>query len=251
MAGHSQFKNIMYRKGAQDAKRAKKFAKLGRELTVAAKQGLPDPAMNPRLRTAINAARAENMPKDNIERAIKKGAGGDDDMDYDEMRYEGYGTGGVAVIVDALTDNRNRTAAEVRAAFTKFAGNLGETGSVNFMFHRIGGIRYPSDVASADDMFEAGVEAGADDVKSTAAGHEIVCAADAFNDVRDDLVERFGEPENAGLEWAPLNTVEINEDQAATLFKMIDTLEDNDDVQSVSTNFEVSEDVMRKLSAET
>ena len=251
MAGHSQFKNIMYRKGAQDAKRAKKFAKLGRELTVAAKQGLPDPAMNPRLRTAINAARADNMPKDNIERAIKRGAGGDDDMVYDEMRYEGYGTGGVAVIVDALTDNRNRTAAEVRAAFTKFAGSLGETGSVNFMFNRIGAIRYPSDVASPDDMFEAGVEAGADDVKSTPAGHEIVCAADAFNDVRDGLVGRYGEPENAGLEWTPLNTVEINEDQAATLFKMIDTLEDNDDVQSVSTNFEVSEDVMRKLSAES
>ena len=250
MAGHSQFKNIMYRKGAQDAKRAKKFAKLGRELTVATKQGLPDPAMNPRLRTAINAARAENMPKDNIERAIKKGAGGGDDMVYDEMRYEGYGTGGVAVIVDALTDNHNRTAAEVRAAFTKYAGSLGETGSVNFMFNRIGAIRYPSDVASADDMFEAGVEAGADDVKSTVAGHEVVCAADAFNDVRDGLVERFGEPENAGLEWTPLNTVEINEDQATTLFKMIDTLEDNDDVQSVSTNFEVSEDVMQKLSAE-
>jgi YebC/PmpR family DNA-binding regulatory protein len=240
----------MYRKGAQDAKRAKKFAKLGRELTVAAKMGLPDPDMNPRLRTAINAARAENMPKDNIERAIKKGAGGDDDTAYDEMRYEGYGTGGVAVIVDALTDNRNRTAAEVRAAFTKFAGSLGETGSVNFMFNRIGAIRYPGDVADGDTMFEAGVEAGADDVKSSDAGHEVVCAADAFNDVRDALVERFGEPQSAGLEWSPLNTVEISEDQASTLFKMIDTLEDNDDVQTVSTNFEVSDEVMQKLSAQ-
>jgi len=250
MAGHSQFKNIMYRKGAQDAKRAKLFAKLGRELTVATRSGMPDPDMNPRLRTAIAAARQANMPKDNIARAIKRGAGGDDDANYDEIRYEGYGTNGVAVIVEALTDNRNRTAADVRSAFTKHGGNLGETGSVGFMFEHAGLIRYAADAASADDMFEAGVEAGADDVKSTVAGHEVVCAADAFNDVRDGLVERFGEPENAGLEWTPLNTVEINEDQATTLFKMIDTLEDNDDVQSVSTNFEVSEDVMQKLSAE-
>ena len=250
MAGHSQFKNIMHRKGAQDAKRAKVFTKHIRELTVAAKMGLPDADKNPRLRTAIAAAKGVNMPKDTMERAIKRGAGGDE-ADYEEVRYEGYGPGGVALIVETLTDNRNRTASEVRSAFAKHGGNLAETGSVSFMFKRVGLIHFSEDAAGADDMFEAGVEAGADDVKSTAAGHEIVCAADAFNDVRDDLVERFGEPENAGLEWAPLNTVEINEDQAATLFKMIDTLEDNDDVQSVSTNFEVSEDVMRKLSAET
>jgi len=249
MAGHSQFKNIMYRKGAQDAKRAKIFAKHARELTVAAKQGMADPAMNPRLRTAIIAARAANMPKDNIERAIKKGAGGDAHTNFEEMRYEGYGTGGVAVIVEALTDNRNRTAAEVRAAFTKYAGSLGESGSVNFMFNRVGVIRYPVDSAGADAVFEAAVESGAENVESTDEEHVITCEADAFNDVRDGLAEQFGDPTSAGLEWVPQNTITINEDQASTLLKMIDTLEDNDDVQSVSSNFEIPDDVMQKLSA--
>ena len=249
MAGHSQFKNIMYRKGAQDAKRAKMFAKLARELTVAAKQGLPDPAMNPRLRTAIIAARAQNMPKDNIDRAIKKGAGGDDDTNFEEMRYEGYGTGGVAVIVEALTDNRNRTAAEVRAAFTKYAGSLGETGSVNYMFNHVGVIRFPADSADADAVFEAAVDAGAENVESTEQEHVVTCEVDAFNDVRDGLAEKFGDPSSAGLEWVPQNTITISEDQATTLLKMIDTLEDNDDVQSVSSNFEIPDDVMQKLSA--
>ena len=249
MAGHSQFKNIMYRKGAQDAKRAKLFAKLGRELTVATRSGMPDPDMNPRLRTAIAAARQANMPKDNIARAIKRGAGGDDDANYDEIRYEGYGTNGVAVIVEALTDNRNRTAADVRSAFTKHGGNLGETGSGGFMFEHAGLSRYAADAASADDMFEAAVEAGADNVESTEAGHEITCSPDSFNDVREALEEKFGAAASAGLEWIAQSTVAVDEDQARTLMKMIETLEDNDDVQSVSANYEISDDIMQKLSA--
>ncbi len=249
MAGHSQFKNIMYRKGAQDAKRAKLFAKLGRELTVAARAGMPDPDMNPRLRTAIAAARQANMPKDNIDRAIKRGAGGEDDSNYDEIRYEGYGPNGVAVIVEALTDNRNRTAAEVRSAFTKHGGNLGETGSVGFMFERVGLIRYSADAASADDMFEAAVEAGADNVESTETGHEIACSPDSFNDVREALEDRFGAAASAGLEGIAQSTVAVDEDQARALMKMIETLEDNDDVQSVSANYEISDDVLQKLSA--
>lgn len=249
MAGHSQFKNIMYRKGAQDAKRAKQFAKLGKELMVAAKSGLPDPAMNPRLRTAIAAARAANMPKDNIERAIKRGSGGDDDTIYEEVRYEGYGIGGVAVIVEALTDNRNRTAAEVRAAFNKNGGSLGETGSVGFMFKRVGMVRYKAEVASADEMFEAALEAGAENVESGAGGHEVTSDPDAFNEVRDALEAGFGQPESAGLEWLPQTTVPVAEDQAETLMKMIEALEDSDDVQSVAANFEISDDVLQKLSA--
>lgn len=249
MAGHSQFKNIMYRKGAQDAKRAKQFAKLGKELMVAAKSGMPDPDMNPRLRTAIADARAANMPKDNIERAIKRGAGGDDDTIYDEIRYEGYGVGGVAVIVEALTDNRNRTAAEVRSAFSKNGGSLGETGSVGFMFNRVGMVRYKPDIASADEMFEAALDAGADNVETTDADHQVTCEPDSFNELRDALEEHFGQPESAGLEWLPQNTVAVDEEQAGTLLKMIEALEDNDDVQTVSANFEISEDVLQKLSA--
>ncbi len=249
MAGHSQFKNIMYRKGAQDAKRARQFAKLARELTVAAKQGAPDPSMNPRLRAAITAARAANMPKDNIERAIRKGAGGGEGADFEEMRYEGYGPGGVAVIVEALTDNRNRTAAEVRAAFTKHAGSLGETGSVNFMFNRLGVVHYPAEAAEADAVFEAAAEAGAEDVESGPAGHEIRCEASALSEVRDALATRFGEPAGARLEWIPDSVVPVDEKQAATLLKMIDALEDNDDVQSVSANYDIPDDVARKLGA--
>ncbi|MBL27070.1 MAG: YebC/PmpR family DNA-binding transcriptional regulator [Rhodospirillaceae bacterium] len=248
MAGHSQFKNIMYRKGAQDAKRAKVFTKLIRELTTSARSGA-DPAANPRLRSAIIAARQANMPKDTMERAIKRGEGGGDDVNYEEIRYEGYGTGGVAVIVEALTDNRNRTASEVRAAFNKYNGNLGETGSVNFMFERIGLIRYPASTASADDMLEAAVEAGADDCSSDAESHEVTCAPDSFSEVRDSLSDRFGDAETARLEWRPLNTIEIDEDQAQTLMKMIEVLEDNDDVQMVSANYEVSDAVLQKLSA--
>ena len=247
MAGHSQFKNIMYRKGAQDAKRARQFARLAREITVAAREGAPDPAMNPRLRTAVAAARAANMPKDNIERAIRKGAGGGDGSDYAEMRYEGYGPGGVAIIVEALTDNRNRTAAEVRAAFSKYAGSLAETGSVVFMFDHLGVVRYPPEAAEADDVFEAAAEAGADDVESTGDGHEIRCAPAALHEVREALAARFGEPSGAGLEWTPSSTVPIDEDRAAALFKMIGALEENDDVQSVSANFDAPDAVLRKL----
>jgi YebC/PmpR family DNA-binding regulatory protein len=249
MSGHSQFKNIMHRKGAQDAKRAKVFTKLIRELTVAARGGLPDPESNPRLRSAIIAARTANMPKDTMERAIKRGAGGDDTANYEEIRYEGYGPGGVAVIIEALTDNRNRTASEIRAAFSKHGGNLGETGSVSFMFERIGRVEYKMDIASAEDMFEAALEAGATDVESDEAGHQIACAPDDLSTVRDALEKRFGTPESARLDWKPMNTVPIDEQAASTLFKLLDVLDDNDDVQRVSTNFDVDEEVMERLSA--
>ncbi len=247
MAGHSQFKNIMYRKGAQDAKRAKVFSRLIRELTVAARSGLPDPDLNPRLRSAVATARAANMPKDNIERAIKRGSGEGDGENYEEIRYEGYGPGGIAVIVETLTDNRNRTAAEVRAAFQKNGGNLGETGSVSFMFDRVGQILYPSDAATADEIFEAALESGADDCESTAGGHEVLCAPDDLNAVRETLAGRFGEPRSATLTWRPRSTVEIDEERAAGLFKLLEMLDDNDDVQQVCANFDVSETVMQKL----
>lgn len=249
MAGHSQFKNIMYRKGAQDKKRAKVFTRLTREIQVAAKTGGEDPASNPALRTAIAAARKENMPKDNIERAIKKGSGGGDDNNFEEVRYEGYGPGGVAMIVDALTDNRNRTASEVRAAFSKFGGNLGETNSVSFMFSRVGQIVYPAEVGSADDVLEAAIEAGAENAESSETEHEITCPVEDFNTVREALEAALGEPQSAGLTWKPLNTVPVDEDQAGTLIKLFDTLDDNDDVQQVSANFDIADDVMAKLSA--
>ncbi|MEK9679178.1 MAG: YebC/PmpR family DNA-binding transcriptional regulator [Rhodospirillaceae bacterium] len=249
MAGHSQFKNIMYRKGAQDAKRAKQFSKLIREVTVAAREGLPDPDMNPRLRAAISAARAANMPKDNIDRAIKKVSAGDDNENWEEIRYEGYGPGGVAVIVEALTDNRNRTASEVRAAFSKHGGNLGETGAVSFMFDRVGMVRYADEAGDADSIFEAALEAGADDVENSDGGHDIYCAPDEFSSVRDALEEALGEPEAARLDWRPQNTIEVGEKEAETLFKMLDALEDNDDVQRVAANFDISDEVMARLSA--
>jgi YebC/PmpR family DNA-binding regulatory protein len=248
MAGHSKFKNIMHRKGRQDAKRAKVFYKLIRELTVAAKSGQPDPGMNPRLRTAISAAKAANMPGDTLNRAIKKGSGSDDDTNYEEIRYEGYGPGGVAVIVEALTDNRNRTASEVRAAFTKFSGNMGETGSVSFMFERVGLIVYGAGAASADDMFEAALEAGAGDVESTDAGHEVTCDPDDFSTVRDALETKFGEAEDARLDWKPQTTVAVDEKAAETLLKFLDVLEENDDVQRVAANFDVDDDVLERLS---
>ena len=249
LAGHSKFKNIMHRKGRQDAKRGKVFSKLIKELTVAAKSGLPDPDMNPRLRTAIAAAKAANMPADTMNRAIKKASGGDDDTNYEEMRYEGYGPGGVAVIVEALTDNRNRTASEVRAAFTKFGGNLGETGSVNFMFDRVGLIVYGPDAASTDDMFEAALEAGASDVDSSDDGHEVICDPDDFSAVRDSLEEKFGAAEAARLDWKPQTSVAVDEDVGSTLLKLLDALEDNDDVQRVAANFDVADDVLERLSA--
>lgn len=249
MAGHSQFKNIMHRKGAQDAKRAKVFTKLIRELTVAARSGLPDPESNPRLRSAIIAARTANMPKDTMERAIKRGAGGDDGTVYEEIRYEGYGPGGVALIVEALTDNRNRTAAEIRAAFSKHGGNLGETGSVSFMFERVGSIEFKAEAADAEQMFEAALEAGATDVESGEETHQVTCGPDDLSAVRDALEGKFGAPESARLEWRPLNTVPVDEQAASTLFKLMDVLDDNDDVQRVAANFEVDDAVMERLSA--
>jgi YebC/PmpR family DNA-binding regulatory protein len=249
MAGHSQFKNIMYRKGAQDKKRAKLFSRLGREITVAARGGAPDPDMNPRLRSAIAAARAANMPKDNIERAIKKAAGGEDEANYEEIRYEGYGPGGAAIIVETLTDNRNRTAAEVRTAFGKHGGSLGESNSVSFLFDRIGQIVYDREVGGADKVFEAAVEAGADNVESSGESHEIVCAPDDFSAVREVLEERLGPPRDAQLTWKPLSTVQIDESDADTLLRLLGALDESDDVQQVSANFEISDDVMARLTA--
>ena len=249
MAGHSQYKNIMYRKGAQDAKRSKIFTKLIRELTVAARSGLPDPELNPRLRAAVAAAGAANMPKGTIERAIRRGAGDEEAESYTELRYEGYGPGGIAVIVEALTDNRNRTAAEVRAAFQKHGGNLGETGSVSFLFDRVGLIQYPAQTASADEMFEAALKAGADECDSGDGGHEVACAPEALNQVRDALAGQFGEPRSASLTWQPQTTVAIDEDGAVSLFKLLELLEDSDDVQQVWANFDVSDTVLQKLGA--
>jgi YebC/PmpR family DNA-binding regulatory protein len=246
MAGHSQFKNIMHKKGRADAARAKLFAKLAREITVAAKMGLPDPAMNPRLRAAVIAARSENMPKDNIERAIKKSQGGDTE-NYDEIRYEGYGPGGVAIIVEALTDNRNRTASEVRASFTKSGGSLAETGAVAFMFSRVGVIEYDAAKATTDAMLEAAIDAGADDVTSNESGHEIVCAADSLHEVARALEAKFGEPRKSGLVWRPQNSVPVADEDGEKVLRLIETLEDNDDVQNVYANFEVSDSLMAKM----
>ena len=249
MAGHSQFKNIMHRKGAQDAKRSKMFNKFAREITVAAKSGLPDPASNPRLRAAILAARGQNMPRDRIDRAIKQGTPGGDDTNYEEVRYEGYGPGGVALIVEALTDNRNRTAAEVRSAFTKYGGSLGETNSVSFMFARIGSIVYPVSVAGADQMFEAGVEAGAENVETNAEIHDITTKPEDFLAVKDALEKKFGPAQSSSVLWKPLNTVALNPEQSKDILDLIETLEDSDDVQNVFANFEVSDDIMAQLSA--
>ena len=249
MAGHSQFKNIMYRKGAQDAKRAKVFTKLIRELTVAAKSGTPDPDMNPRLRSAVAAAKAANMPKDNIARAIKRGTGGGDDSNFEEMRYEGYGPGGVALIVEVLTDNHNRTASNVRAAFNKHGGTLGESGSVGFLFERVGLVHYGADTAIADDMLEAVLEAGAEDMESDSEGYEIICAPDQLNTVREALEKHFGEAGAARLDWKPQTMVAVSEDAAGTLFGLLDALDDDDDVQRVAANFEVSDEVLKRLGA--
>ena len=249
MAGHSQFKNIMHRKGRQDAARAKLFSKLAREITVSAKMGLPDPTMNARLRAAIIAARAENMPKDNIERAIKKSQGGDAE-NYDEVRYEGYGPGGVAIIVEALTDNRNRTAGDVRATLTKNGGSLAETGAVSFMFDRVGVVEFDAKVASADVMLDAAIEAGADDVVSNDGGHEIYAGQDSLREVAKALEAKFGEPRKAALVWKPQNTIAVaDEEQGEKLLRLIEMLEDNDDVQHVYANFEVSDALLAKMTA--
>jgi YebC/PmpR family DNA-binding regulatory protein len=249
MAGHSQFKNIMHRKGAQDARRARQFARLIREITVAARHGLPDPASNPRLRAAVIAARQANMPKDTVERAIKKAAGGGAGEDYAEVRYEGYGPAGVAIIVEALTDNRNRTASDIRSAFAKYGGALGETNSVSFLFNRLGVIRYPAATVSADDMLEAAIEAGAANAESDADGHEVTAGPEDFFAVRDALEARFGEPESARLEWRPITSVVLDEEQAAAVIKLIDALDELEDVQNVYANFEIPDALMQKLSA--
>jgi YebC/PmpR family DNA-binding regulatory protein len=247
MAGHSKFKNIMHRKGAQDAKRAKMFTKLAREITVSAKVGTPDPDSNPRLRAAITAARAQSMPKDNIERALKKATAVGEGDNYEEMRYEGYGPCNVAVIVEALTDNRNRTASEVRAAFGKAGGNLGETNSVAFNFDRVGLIQYPLDAGDADTIMEAAIEAGADDVESGDETHDIYCNPDDLMAVRDALEADLGEPAVARLDWRPLNTAELDKEGAEKVLRFIDVLEDNDDVQRVFANFDIPDDVAAEL----
>ncbi len=246
MAGHSQFKNIMHRKGKQDKMRAKLFSKLAREITVAAKAGTPDPAMNAKLRLAIINARAENMPKDNIERAIKKGAGLDTE-NYDEVRYEGYGPGGVAVIVETLTDNRNRTAPAVRSYFTKAGGVMGETNSVAFMFSKLGEIVYPLSAGSEDKLIEAGIEAGADDVVSDENGHWISCSFESIGEVSKALEAALGPAKSVKIIWKPSTTTSLDEEKAAAMLKLIDVLEDDDDVQNVFSNFEVSDEVMAKL----
>jgi YebC/PmpR family DNA-binding regulatory protein len=248
MAGHSAYKNIMHKKGRADAARSKMFAKFSREITVAAKLGMPDPAMNPRLRLAIQEARAENMPKDNIERAIKK-ATGNDMTNYDSVRYEGYGPGGIAIIAEALTDNRNRTGGAVRSVFTKFNGNLGSTGSVSHMFTHVGEITYKAATGSAETMLEAAIEAGADDVQSDASQHVISCSFDQLGTVAAALEGKLGDAQSVKAVWRPNLTTLVDEDNAQTIMKMIAALDDDEDVQNVYANFEVSEDVMKKLTA--
>ena len=249
MAGHSQFKNIMHRKGAQDARRGRQFAKLIREITVSARQGLPDPAANPRLRAAMVAARQANMPKDTVDRAIKKATGGAGGEDYAEVRYEGYGPSGVAIIVEALTDNRNRTASDIRSAFAKHGGALGETNSVSFLFNRLGVIRYPASAGTADDVLEAAIEAGAENVDSDAEAHEITTAAEDFFAVRDSLESQLGAPESARLDWRPTTSVTLDEARAAALLKLLEVLDESEDVQNVYANFDIPDAVMQKLSA--
>jgi YebC/PmpR family DNA-binding regulatory protein len=248
MAGHSQFKNIMHRKGRQDAVKSKLFGKLAREITVSAKMGLPDPGMNARLRAAIIAARAENMSKDSIDRAIKKAIGNDAES-YDEIRYEGYGPGGVAVIVEVLTDNRNRTAGEVRSIFTKSGGNLAETGAVSFMFDHLGVVEYDAKAASPDAMLEAAIEAGAEDVVSGEGGHEIYTTPDELGAVGKALEAKFGEPRKTALTWKPRNTVAVDDVQGESVVELIESLNEQDDVQNVYANFEISDALMQKLSA--
>ncbi len=248
MAGHSQYKNIMHRKGRQDKLRSNAFAKLGREITVATKAGLPDPAANSRLRLAVQNARAGNMPWDTIERAIKK-ASSVDAENFDPMRYEGYGPGGVAIVVEALTNNRNRTASNVRALFTKFGGNLGETGSVIFMFAKVGEISYPASKGSADALLEAAIDAGADDAMSDEHGHVITCAFENIGEVSASLAKKLGDAESVKIVWKPQTLAPVDQEKAETLMKLVDALDDDDDVQSVFSNADIPDDVMAKLSA--
>jgi YebC/PmpR family DNA-binding regulatory protein len=246
MAGHSQFKNIMHRKGRQDAMRSKLFSKLSREITVATKLGLPDPTMNARLRMAINAARAENVPRDNIDRAIKKAAGGDGET-YDEIRYEGYGPGGTAIIIEAMTDNRNRTASDIRSYFTKAGGNLAETGAVSFMFDKVGQVEFDAAVGSEDAMLEAAIEAGADDVASDENGHVVTCAQGSLNEASAALEARFGAPRKSGFVWKPQTSVSVDDEAGEKLIKLMGLLDEHDDVQNVFSNFEISDALMGRM----
>jgi YebC/PmpR family DNA-binding regulatory protein len=248
MAGHSKFKNIMHRKGAQDAKRAKLFNRLSKEIMIAARSGA-DPAMNPRLRTAIVTAKKENMPNDRIDTAIKKGSGELDGGALDEIRYEGYGPAGTAIIVETATDNKNRTAAEVRAAFNKHGGNMGETGSVGFMFDRKGVILYPENTADAEAMFEAALEAGAENCELDGEFHEITTAMEDFSDVRDALTEAFQEPEEASLKWVPQTMTTLDASATESVMKLLETLDDLDDVQEVASNADFDDNTLEKLSA--
>jgi YebC/PmpR family DNA-binding regulatory protein len=246
MAGHSQFSNIMHRKGKQDGLKSKLFSKLSREITVAAKLGLPDPAMNARLRMAVTAARVENMPRDGIERAIKKAAGGDSE-NYDEIRYEGYGPGGTAIIIEAMTDNRNRTASDIRSYFTKAGGNLAETGAVSFMFDKVGLVEFEATAASEDAMLEAAVEGGADDVLSDANGHAVTCAVAALAEVSAALEAKFGAPRKSAFIWKPQTSVAVDDEAGEKLIKLMGLLDDHDDVQNVYANFAVSDALMAKM----
>jgi YebC/PmpR family DNA-binding regulatory protein len=246
MAGHSKWANIQHRKGRQDKLRSKMFSKFSKEITVAAKMGDPDVDKNPRLRLAVKEAKQASMPKDNIDRAIKKAVGGEAE-DYEEIRYEGYGTSGVAVIVETMTDNRNRTASTVRSTFTKYGGNLGETGSVGFMFDRKGEVMYPASVGDADTVMMAAIEAGAEDVDSSEDGHVIYCADTDLNDVSTALEAELGESDSTKLIWRPTTTTEMDLEGMQKLMKLIDALEDDDDVQRVTANFEASEEVMEEL----
>lgn len=250
MAGHSKFKNIMHKKGRADAARSKLFSRLSKEITVAVKMGggTTDPGMNPRLRLAIQNAKGQSMPKDNIQRAVSKGAGGEAE-DYKEIRYEGYGPGGVAIIVEALTDNLNRSASNIRAAFTKNGGAMGETGSVSFMFNRVGEIVYKADAADDDTVMEAAIEAGADDVGSDEDGHTITCSFENIGQVSKALEESLGEAESVNLIWLPQNQTPVDEDKASTLMKLLDALDEDDDVQNVFSNEDIAEEVMERLSA--
>ena len=249
MSGHSKWSTIKRQKGANDARRGALFTKVAREISVAARQGGGDPEANYRLRLAIEKARSVNMPADNIKRTIDKATGGGEGEQYEEIVYEGYGPGGIAIIVEALTDNRNRTASEVRSAFSKHGGTLGETNSVSFMFERKGVVRYPAKAASAEAMFEAALDAGAGNVESDPDSHEVTCATEDFAAVRDALERRFGAPQEARLQWRPLNSITVDADTAGSLLKLLDVLEDNDDVQTVSANFDIAEDVMARLTA--
>ena len=248
MAGHSQFKNIMYRKGAQDAKRAKIFTNLIRELTVASKEGGSDPSSNPRLRSAISSAKSNNLPKDTMEKAINRGSSSNDDSSFEEVRYEGYAPGGVAIIVDALTDNRNRTAGEVRAAFAKFGGVLGETNSVAFQFDRVGSVKIKDSNYDSDEMLELAIEVGAEEVMDGAQYKEFISKQENFYSVRNSIESKLSSEVFAELTWKPKNLIKVDFENAEKVLKIIEALEESDDVQNVSSNFEISDEILKKLS---